>query len=326
MAVTFSDNFSPQSTLWSNYTWSGTGEIYYGNGNTLLPLDFSNSSLSLTVTINSLRDDGIWLDTDGTTKNGILLVLGGNGGGGNWAYWHIAQNGSLSTPLDINTNAFVPDLTYTVTVLVNGNTYQAYKDPDGVFDANSVLLTTLIDNTFTHGQVGLYDISSASFSNFSATGITDDYSASTSTTGVVLVGGSAAGTIETSGDLDWFAVTLVAGTTYQFDLQGLPNPALHLQNASGGPITSGSNSITYTPSTSGTFYLACAESDNAVGNYTVSATAIASSTPAPTFFSDNFAPPSTLWSNYGRQLDRRRRDLLRASPQQWPIDVFWTAV
>ena len=25
----------------------------------------------------------------------------------------------------------VPDLTYTVTVLVSGNTYQAYNDPDG---------------------------------------------------------------------------------------------------------------------------------------------------------------------------------------------------
>jgi hypothetical protein len=71
-----------------------------------------------------------------------------------------------------NSNAFTPDLTYTVTVLINGNTYQAFNDPDGHFDANSVLLTTLVDNTYTHGQVGLYDFYPAtSFSNFS---VTDD--------------------------------------------------------------------------------------------------------------------------------------------------------
>jgi hypothetical protein len=56
-------------------------------------------------------------------------------------------------------------------VLVNGNTYQAFKDPDGVFDANSVLLTTLVDNTFSHGQFALYDFDLAmSFSNFTVSG------------------------------------------------------------------------------------------------------------------------------------------------------------
>jgi hypothetical protein len=56
-------------------------------------------------------------------------------------------------------------------VLVNGNTYEAFKNPDGVFDANSVLLTTLVDNTFSHGQFALYDFDSfMSFSNFTVSG------------------------------------------------------------------------------------------------------------------------------------------------------------
>jgi hypothetical protein len=181
-ALTFTDSFSPASTLWSDSigNWTSVGGNYYAlapsNGPLTysgLPFNFLNSdTFSITVTINSLRDEGIWLDTDGTNQNGILLVLGGNAQQGNWAYWHVVQNGGLSAPLDVNTSAFVPDLTYTVTVVVNGNTYQAYNDPDGVFDSNSVLLTTLVDNTYTHGQVGLYDFYPAtSFSNFSVSNV-----------------------------------------------------------------------------------------------------------------------------------------------------------
>jgi len=71
----------------------------------------------------------------------------------------------------VNQSAFTPGNNYTITVLINGNTYQAFLDPDGHFDANSVLLTTLVDDTYSHGMVGLYDFyPSLSFSNFSVTG------------------------------------------------------------------------------------------------------------------------------------------------------------
>lgn len=49
----------------------------------------------------------------------------------------------------------------------------------------------------------------------------DDFSADTSTTGSVTVGVLTTGRIETSGDVDWFAVTLEAGKTYQVDLLGV---------------------------------------------------------------------------------------------------------
>ena len=82
------------------------------------------------------------------------------------------QGGVQSSPLNVNQNAFTPDLTYTITVLINGNVYQAFRDPDGVYDANSVLLTTLVDSTFSHGMVGLYQFSggATSFSDFSVSG------------------------------------------------------------------------------------------------------------------------------------------------------------
>ena len=54
---------------------------------------------------------------------------------------------------------------------------------------------------------------------------TDDYAADTTTTGSVTVGGSARGEIERFGDRDWFAVTLVGGTAYQIDLEGVATDA-----------------------------------------------------------------------------------------------------
>ena len=188
-AITITDNFSPPSALWSNSigNWTGGGGQYFSQTPSNspetysgLPFDFTNQNLRLTVTVNYLSDGGIWLNTDGSRNNGVLLVLGGNGygyggpgnGGGTWAYWAVYQNGAFGNCcLQVNRTAFVPGNNYTVTALINGDTYQAFVDPDGHFDANSVLLTTLVDDTYSHGRVGLYDFyPRLSFSDFSVTG------------------------------------------------------------------------------------------------------------------------------------------------------------
>ena len=65
----------------------------------------------------------------------------------------------------------------------------------------------------------------------------DDCSADLQTTGAVAVGGSATGTIETAYDQDWFAVELVAGRTYRFDLQGSPGGAARSPTPISGPST-----------------------------------------------------------------------------------------
>ena len=51
-------------------------------------------------------------------------------------------------------------------------------------------------------------------------GVPDDYSADTSTTGILTVGGSATGEIDYRDDRDWFAVTLEAGKTYRVNQDG----------------------------------------------------------------------------------------------------------
>ncbi|MGZ5529064.1 MAG: Ig-like domain-containing protein [Limisphaerales bacterium] len=221
--------------------------------------------------MNSLRDEGIWLDTDGTNQNGVLLVLGGNDQQGNWAYWHLVQNGSLSAPLDVNTSAFVPDLTYTVTVLVNGDTYQAYNDPDGVFDANSVLLTTLDDGTYTHGQVGLYDFYPAtSFSNFSVSGVTNSPAPVVTESLKNDTGSSAT-------DLITKDATLTGS--------GDPNAVMH--------FTVDGKSITDTANVDASGVWTFTPTGLVDGQHTI----VASEAEAALTFTDGFSPASTLWSN-----------------------------
>ena len=115
----------------------------------------------------------------------------------------------------------------------------------------------------------------------------DDYGSDISTTGSVLVGGSVTGTLETAGDRDWFAVSLTAGETYVFDLEGsatgagtLDDPYLWLWSGAGDFIGSNddggsdlNSQLVYTPSSSGTYYLS-AHAFNAddTGSYTLTAT------------------------------------------------------
>jgi hypothetical protein len=206
--ITFTDNFSPdQSPLWSNLpnlgNWTASNGQYFAQTPSnspltysALPYNFTNSNLAVTVTLNGLSDGGIWFDTflTGNTNNtqvmGVLLVLGGNAygsgcreptcpGAGNSIYWAVGNNYQFS--LNEQKNVFTPLGKYTITVLVNGNTYQAFEDPGGVFNHDSVLLSTFVNDPIARGrpfecqclsgQVGLYDNDSAlSFSKFSVSG------------------------------------------------------------------------------------------------------------------------------------------------------------
>ena len=123
----------------------------------------------------------------------------------------------------------------------------------------------------------------------------DDYANSLSDTthpfGQVSVGGSATGTLEVTGDRDWFRIQLSAGVTYTFNLQGqqsgggtLADPYLFLHDSTGtvlaqdDDIVSGVNrdsQVTYQAAATGTYYIeAAAHNDAYTGTYTVSAAAV----------------------------------------------------
>ncbi|MFH5923119.1 pre-peptidase C-terminal domain-containing protein [Roseomonas xinghualingensis] len=117
----------------------------------------------------------------------------------------------------------------------------------------------------------------------------DDYadkiSDTTAPLGQMSMGGSRMGAIEKSGDIDYFAVNLVAGKTYGFDLRGsptdagtLPNALLELRDGAGNLLLSNNDyggtkdsHISYTASTSGTHYLAARGSGSNIGTYALSA-------------------------------------------------------
>ena len=124
--------------------------------------------------------------------------------------------------------------------------------------------------------------------------LTDDFSGDLSSSGSVALGGSMSGELELSLDRDWFGVQLTAGQDYTFDVSGsdsgggtLADPFLVLrddggtfieQNDDGG--TGVDASITFTPTTSGTYWLEVRSfGTDPVGTYTVSAAEAGSTTP-----------------------------------------------
>ena len=156
---------------------------------------------------------------------------------------------------------------------------------------------------FTPDEGATYYVSASAFRGISYTYVgtytlavteySDDYAANRSTTGRVVVGGSATGSIEPAGDRDWFAVELEAGKRYRIDLEGSPtgggtltNPVLRgIYGEYGGRIAGttddddgvGRNSLVYfTPDEDATYYVSAGgyvptnAGYSQVGSYTLS--------------------------------------------------------
>ncbi|MFA7279073.1 MAG: DUF4214 domain-containing protein [Sterolibacterium sp.] len=182
----------------------------------------------------------------------------------------------------------------------DGQTVAESDDFDGLNSQIDVGITT----------PGTYYLEAGSGTNGAGTGayvlsastpIADDYADSSATAGTVTPGGSKTGEIEIVGDGDWFAINLVAGKRYTFSLDtgtlnglpdttnGLPDPLLSLYSSAGTLLTSNDDAnelnseLTYTATTTGTFYLAASSgpNDSGTGTYVISSSsAIADDYPA----------------------------------------------
>ena len=186
--------------------------------------------------------------------------------------------------------------------LVEGETYSIEaksSDDNGLTDPYLYLYSSVIellksddDNgggstaqlTYTATTTGIYYVGVSDFGsgvgNYTVKAIVDDYPWSTSTSGVVNVDGTrASGRIEVSEDADLFQISLLAGETYTIDAtasdtDGLANPYLYLYSpdiellVSDDDSGAGSNAqLTYTATTSGTYYLGVSDYGTGVGNY-----------------------------------------------------------
>lgn len=112
---------------------------------------------------------------------------------------------------------------------------------------------------------------------------TDDYPETTATPGQLTVGGSLNGQIEAAGDRDAVAVSLQAGETYELRMTGagLPDPYLSLHDAAGNALLADDDSgggrnamLTYTATTSGTFYVLARDYGGGTGAYQLSASRV----------------------------------------------------
>ena len=169
-------------------------------------------------------------------------------------------------------------------ILIEGTTH----DNGGVVQNSRVDFMAAVTGTYyvaagANSPGGTYRLSVRDITG----GIPDDYSATTETTGTVAVNRLAWGEIETFGDVDWFAATLVAGRTYQFDLLGSPttpgalfDPYLHGIHDAGGTLIEGTSDddggpgkysfdsrVWFTPTETGTYYVAAGGVRTAEGAY-----------------------------------------------------------
>ena len=166
------------------------------------------------------------------------------------------------------------------------------SDDTGVGQRNSRVL-------FTPDEDATYYVSAGAYGNYQGTytlsvsEISDDYAADPATTGTVVPDGSATGDVEYHGDRDWFAVTLEAGKTYRFDLQGaldgggnLWKPYLRgIYDANGAlidgttdddsPGVDRSSQVYFRPDEDATYYVSAAGAyRDATGTYTLVVTEI----------------------------------------------------
>ncbi len=112
-----------------------------------------------------------------------------------------------------------------------------------------------------------------------------DVAGSIATTARLTLGTSIYGTVDASGDHDWFAVTLVAGQSYDFRLLGvgrtpLEDTFLLLRDAAGtelasnddaGGALSRNSQMIFTAATTGTYYLDVSGFSTASGDFLISA-------------------------------------------------------
>jgi len=175
-----------------------------------------------------------------------------------------------------------------------------------LFDSNGLFRDSAINNgtggdprmSFTPTVSGTYYLEASDL--MSATGtytikaaaasVSDDYASTSTTAGSIPVGGQVTGNIELANDKDWFKVNLQAGTTYIFDLTGadggggtlgagagearlslFDNNGLFRDSAINNG-TGGDPRMSFTPTTSGTYYLEASDLMSATGTYTIKAT------------------------------------------------------
>ena len=254
---------------------------------------YSNDVGTYTLAVSDATDDYADAYADDSTTTGTVVV-GGSATG------TIEYNGDrdwFAVTLEAGTlYRFDLEARWTGSSTTLRNPYLR-----GIYDANGELIDGTTNNNggesydsrvyFTPDEDATYYVSAGGYSNRTGTytlrvseNPADDYAADATTTGTVVVGGSATGNVGYYGDRDWFAVTLEAGKTYQFDLEGtwswsgtLYDPYLRgIYDAGGNRIDGTTNDdggrvrnsrVSFTPNEDATYYVSAGSDRDYSGTY-----------------------------------------------------------
>jgi len=136
---------------------------------------------------------------------------------------------------------------------------------------------------FTAATSGTYYLDVGSFGsntgNYTLAARVDDVANDTDTTDSLTIGFSRSGTIETGADQDFFRVSLTAGQSYIFDVDGgTVDPTLALRNSSGTQIAFNDDGgpgldsrIEFTAGATGTYFLDVGSFSTRTGTYSLAA-------------------------------------------------------
>lgn len=170
-------------------------------------------------------------------------------------------------------------------------------DGSSAFGGCSCLGCTLSDKELTNDQ--FVATLAAPGDNNVPVFLNDDIADNTSSTTTIAVGGTLTSSIQSSGDLDYVRVTLVAGQTYTFSLEGtaggLSDAYVELRTIGNVLVAQDDDSgillnsfLRYTPTQSGDYFIVARGYDGAAtGGYTLSVDEIDTGNTSPTSFTDN---------------------------------------
>lgn len=286
--------YSPNINDLTNDEINGVRALYGGAGVTSTTDDYASTTATvgrITVGGNALGNIESASDSDGFA---VTLTAG-------TSYRFDVIGGTLLDPhLYIHNGA---------------GTIVAYDDDSGVGLNSQLTYTPAASGTYyvdvrgaTSSDLRSYlaSVSVVTSSGSSGSGTTDDYAATTLTTGRVTVGGTVTGDIDYAYDEDWFAVTLTAGAVYRINLDGITvsDPYLFVYDNNGNLLTGDDDSgtgldaqLTYAATRTGTYYLSShiasgALNPTATGSYRLSVTAV-TLPPPPAPVDDFMANSST---------------------------------
>ena len=221
------------------FTASASGEYFIG-------IDGGGRTGSYTVYVNRLTDEyGTTILTGGRVAVGASST-GDIGQSRDRDWFAVDLIGGKAYRIDLEgspTDQGTLDDPYLRGIYFDRDLVPGTADDDGGAGLNSRLEFLAPESGAYYIAAGAYSFRTGSY-RLSVEEVADDHPAGPDTAALVAVDGSSTGAVDYGGDVDWFAVPLVAGRHYRIDLEGtstgqgsLEDPRLYgLYDADGNPV------------------------------------------------------------------------------------------